>query len=190
MSRLYWVYIGIKKIWHHLPPTANNGHLNHNQPWPTLTEMVPLHPTWGLAPRTIVIARWGKTLRARAYKFLKVEGVYCHQNTLMLRQCIIVGTKERFEGHKPPHSPQNYTRLLRGLSPIHLTRCWGAWGLIWGVRGSFLPASALVVDVGCVCFVVFRSMNHFFPVEPHKLDIAGKLLSQARQFLHCTDAMP
>ena len=33
---------GIQK---RMTPTANNDHLNHNRPWPTLGEMAPLRPT-------------------------------------------------------------------------------------------------------------------------------------------------
>ena len=58
--------------------------------------------------------------------FLKVEGVYGPQNCPMLQQCIIAGTKERFEGYTPPHSPQNYNRLLRGLLPIRTAHPCGA----------------------------------------------------------------
>ncbi len=47
------------------------------------------------------------------------------------------------------NSPKNYIRLLGGLSPIHLT-CWHrAQGLMWGTRGPFPPAVA-VVGYGCV----------------------------------------
>jgi hypothetical protein len=37
--------------------------------------------------------------------FGAVEGVYGPQNTPMLWQCIIAGTKERVEGHTHPQSP-------------------------------------------------------------------------------------
>jgi hypothetical protein len=42
------------------------------------------------------------------------------------------------------NSPKNYIRLLGGLSPIHSMRWRGAQGLIWGTRGPFLPAAAMV----------------------------------------------
>ncbi len=45
--------------------------------------------------------------------------------------------------------PQKYIRLLGGLSPIHLTRRRRAQGLMWGARGPFLPAAAMV-GYGCV----------------------------------------
>ncbi len=46
-------------------------------------------------------------------------------------------------------SPKNYIRSLRGLSPIHSTRWRGAQGLMWGTRGPFPPAAAMV-GYGCV----------------------------------------
>ncbi len=120
--------------------------------------------------------------------------------------------------------PKEYIRKLGGLLPIHLTRWRGAQGLIWGARGPFLPAAAMVVAV--VTPVVFcakatekrnkntkiswwlpkslfltiyvkhivlhislivawpepklwhgRSPNHYGPIDPGILGIAGKLLS-------------
>ncbi len=47
------------------------------------------------------------------------------------------------------NSPKNYIRLLGGLSPIHLTPRHGAQGLMWGARGPFPPAVAMV-GYGCV----------------------------------------
>jgi hypothetical protein len=47
------------------------------------------------------------------------------------------------------NTPQNYTCLLGGLSPIHLTRQRQAQGLMWGARGPFQPAAAMVC-YGCV----------------------------------------
>jgi hypothetical protein len=47
------------------------------------------------------------------------------------------------------NSRKNCIRLLRGLSPIHSTRLRGAQGLMWGTRGPFLPAAAMV-GYGCV----------------------------------------
>ena len=47
------------------------------------------------------------------------------------------------------NSPKKYIRLLGGLSPIHLTRRRGAQGLMWGARGPFPPAAAMV-GYGCV----------------------------------------
>ncbi len=121
-----------------------------------------------------------------------------------------------------PH--KEYIRKLGGLSPIHSTPWRGAQGLMWGARGPFLPAAAMVVAV--VTPVVFcakatenrnkntkiswwlpkslfitiycktycnsyianssvaepklwhgRSPNHYGPMDPGILGIAGKLLS-------------
>jgi hypothetical protein len=79
--------------------------------------------------------------------FGAVEGEHGPQNTPMLWQCIIVGTKESFEGHTHPQPPPKYIRKFGGLSPIHLMHQHGAQGLIWGARGPFLPAVAMVVAV-------------------------------------------
>jgi hypothetical protein len=47
------------------------------------------------------------------------------------------------------NSPKNNICLLGGLSPIHLS-CWrSAQGLMWGIRGPFLPVAAMV-GYGCV----------------------------------------
>jgi hypothetical protein len=47
------------------------------------------------------------------------------------------------------NSPTNYLHLLGGLLTIHLTRWIGVQGLIWGTRGPFPPAAAMVC-FGCV----------------------------------------
>jgi hypothetical protein len=46
------------------------------------------------------------------------------------------------------NNPQNFTRLLGGLSPIHKMRRHGVQGLMWGTGGAFCPAAAMV---GYVC---------------------------------------
>ena len=43
--------------------------------------------------------------------------------------------------------PPKYIRKLGGLLPIHSMRWRGAQGLMWGARGPFLPAAAMVVAV-------------------------------------------
>jgi hypothetical protein len=43
--------------------------------------------------------------------------------------------------------PKKYLRKLGGLSPIHSTHQRGAQGLMWGARGLFPPAAAMVVAV-------------------------------------------
>jgi hypothetical protein len=43
--------------------------------------------------------------------------------------------------------PKKYIRKLGGLSPIHSKHRRGAQGLMWGARGPFLLAVAMVVAV-------------------------------------------
>jgi hypothetical protein len=88
--------------------------------------------------------------------FGAVEGVYGPQNTPMLWQFIIAGTKECFEGRTHPQPPQKYIHKLGRLSSIH-SNCWrGAQGLMLGAWGPFPPAAAMVVAV--VTPVVFCVM--------------------------------
>jgi hypothetical protein len=47
------------------------------------------------------------------------------------------------------NSPKKYLRLIGGLSPIHSMHWCGAQGLMWGARGPFPPAAAMV-GYGCV----------------------------------------
>jgi hypothetical protein len=47
------------------------------------------------------------------------------------------------------NSPKKYIRLLGVLLPIHLTHWRRAQGLMWGARGPFPPAAAMV-GYGCV----------------------------------------
>jgi hypothetical protein len=42
------------------------------------------------------------------------------------------------------NSPKSYIPLLGGLSPIHSTRRRGTKGLMWGARGPFPSAAAMV----------------------------------------------
>jgi hypothetical protein len=43
--------------------------------------------------------------------------------------------------------PKEYIRKLGGLSPIHSMHRGGAQSLVWGTRGPFPPAAAMVVAV-------------------------------------------
>jgi hypothetical protein len=49
----------------------------------------------------------------------------------------------------PLNSPKSYICFLGGLLTIHLTHSIGAQGLMWGIRGPFPPAAAMVC-YGCV----------------------------------------
>jgi hypothetical protein len=79
--------------------------------------------------------------------FGAVEGVYGPQNTPMLWQFIIAGTKECFEGCNTLKPPKKYICKLGGVSSTHLKHQRGAQGLMWGTRGPFLPTAAIVVVV-------------------------------------------
>ncbi len=78
----------------------------------------------------------------------------------MLWQLIIAGTKECFEGHTHPQQPKKLYPLLGGLSAIHLTHQHGAQGLIWGARGPFLPAAAMVLTVVMPVVFVLRLLRN------------------------------
>ncbi len=88
---------------------------------------------------------WAITPRASGYNFWGCWGVHGPQNTPILWQCIIARSALRAINTLNP--PKKYIRKLRGLLPIHLTRRCGAQGLMWGTRGPFLPAAAMVVTV-------------------------------------------
>jgi hypothetical protein len=79
--------------------------------------------------------------------FGAVEGVYGPQNTPLLWQCIIAGTKECFEGHTHPQSsPKKHPQARRVVShPFDALA--QVQGLMWGSRGPFLLAAAMVVAV-------------------------------------------
>jgi hypothetical protein len=65
----------------------------------------------------------------------------------MLRQFIIAGTRSALRSIITLDRPKKYIRKLGGLSPIHLMHQRGAPGLMWGTRGPFLLAAAMVVVV-------------------------------------------
>jgi hypothetical protein len=50
-------------------------------------------------------------------------------------------------GIPPPDPDKKCIRLLGGLSSINSTPRRGTKGLMWGARGPFLPAAAMVVMV-------------------------------------------
>jgi hypothetical protein len=57
------------------------------------------------------------------------------------------------------NNPKKYTCLLEGLSAIHSTHWHGAQGLMWGTRGPFLPAVAIVVAVVLPFVFVLRLLK-------------------------------
>jgi hypothetical protein len=58
------------------------------------------------------------------------------------------------------NNPKNYTCLLEGLSAIHLAHQRGAQGLMWGARGPFPPAAAMVVAVVTPVVFVLRLLKN------------------------------
>ena len=110
------------------------------------------------------------------FKGLRVYGPH---HTPMLRQCIISGTKERFESHTPPQHPQQYIRLLGGLAPINLTRLNEAQCLVWGIRGAFPPLAAMVVKVFCN----LPEHKPLYPVEPRHSGYRQKALVSSKTIL-------
>ena len=112
MSRIYWVYLGMKN----LTSLVNNDHQNNGWPWPTPAEMAPQCPTAGLAPCVVVLSWWAMSLWASRYKCGGLRG-YSPQNTPMLRWCIIAGTKEHIEGKHPLNPPQIISTCLGGCCP-------------------------------------------------------------------------
>jgi hypothetical protein len=74
----------------------------------------------------------------------------------MARKALLCSSNDAFPQHQSVlraiHtllSHKNYIRLLGGLSPIHSMHLCGVQGLMWGTRGAFLPAAAMV-SYGCV----------------------------------------
>ncbi len=85
--------------------------------------------------------------------------IYGPQNTPMLWQYIIAGTKGRFKGHTHPQQSKKLYPLASGLSPIHSTHWRGAQGLMRGARGPFPPAAAMVVAVVMPVVFVLRLLK-------------------------------
>jgi hypothetical protein len=127
---------------------ASNGQHQPSQPYPTIAAAGgngPLAPhTRPFAPRLRV--EWmGNNPPSKRIYFLELLGCAWpskHSDFVAMHHC-----RKRFEDHKHPQSPPKYIRKLGGLSPIHLTHWRGAQGLMWGARGPFLLAAAMVVAV-------------------------------------------
>ncbi len=74
--------------------------------------------------------------------FMDLKALLCSGDDKLLPHRSVLGTINAL------NSPKSYIRLLGGLSPIHSTRQRGAKGLVWGARGPFPPAAAMV-GYGC-----------------------------------------
>ena len=88
----------------------------------------------------------------------------------------------------PFNPPPKLYQFAQGLSPINLARRHEAQCLVWGVRGPFLLATAMVRLSLCVFCSVPGARTTFFQWNHTILGIFGKLLSRARQFLYCAEA--
>ncbi len=97
------------------------------------------HIKWmGNNPPSLRIIFWGG-----------IEDVYGPQSASLFRWWCIPTTLECLRAIHTLNSPKKYIRLLGGLSTVHLTHWIGAQGLMWGTRGPFPPAAAMVC-YGCV----------------------------------------
>ena len=76
-----------------------------------------------------------------------VEGVYGPQTLRCCGDASLPEQRSTLRAINTLNPPKEYIRKLGGLSPIHLTHWRGAQGLMWGARGPFQPAVAMVVAV-------------------------------------------
>jgi hypothetical protein len=88
----------------------------------------------------------------------------------MLWQFIIAGTKEPFEGHTHPQTlpkihPQAWGVVIHPFEAL----AWSARPHMWGARGPFLPAVAMVVAV--VTLFVFCAMATEKAIKSLKLAV-------------------
>ncbi len=88
-------------------------------------------------PAKLPVNRWDTTL-----VFMDLKALLCSGDDESPQHRSVLGTINNL------NSPKSYIRLLGGLSPIHLTCRHGVKGLMWGARGPFPPAAAMV-GYGC-----------------------------------------
>ncbi len=78
----------------------------------------------------------------------------------MLLQLCIATTSECLRAIETLNIPKKYIYLLGGLSSIDMTCQRRAQDLIWGTRGPFLLAAAMVVAVLMPVVFVLRLLNN------------------------------
>jgi hypothetical protein len=83
---------------------ANIDQHNHSRPWLRRQKWPPSAPHEALRSNPMRRMDGQQPPEQDDIIFGAVEGVYGPQNTSMLWQCIIAGTKERLEGHTHPQS--------------------------------------------------------------------------------------
>jgi hypothetical protein len=130
MSRIYGIYVGIKK---NLPwtiftiPTVGWSDVSLQLPSLTNTTIVDHGCRWQIWPPSAPHEAFCSTLTHQMdgrqppehadIIFEAVEGVHGPQNTLMLWQCIIAGTKERFRGVHILNPPKTTSAIWGGCCP-------------------------------------------------------------------------
>jgi hypothetical protein len=75
--------------------------------------------------------------------FMALKVLLCSSDDELPQHCSVL---KAINTH---NNPKKYIRLLGGLSPIHSTCRRRAQGLMWGARGPF-PLAAAMVRYGCV----------------------------------------
>jgi hypothetical protein len=93
--------------------------------------------------------------------FGAVQGVYGPQNTPMLWQCIIVGTKEHFEGHTHPHPPKKLHLLAWGVVTYSFEVSAQSARPHVEPRGLFLQVAATVLAVVTPVVFCYKATETF-----------------------------
>ncbi len=129
--------------------TKHNWHLNHHnhgrrrQKWPPITP----HETLCSAPTLLMDGRQPPKIVDVVFWGLRVctpiKALLFSGNDALPQHCSVLRAMHTL------NSLKNYIRMLGGLSPIHLTHQSKAKGLMWGTRGPYLLAAAMV-SYGCV----------------------------------------
>ncbi len=101
----------------------------------------------GNVPMLLMDGRWPPKIVDVV--FWGVEGVYAPQSTPLFQQWCIATTLQCFEGHAHPQQPQKLYPHAWGVVAHLLDHRSGAKGLMWGTRGPYSPAAAMV-SYGCV----------------------------------------
>ncbi len=109
--------------------------------------------------------------------WMALKGLLCSNNDALPQHWCVLRAIHTL------NSPKNYICLLEGLSSIHSTHQCEEQGLMWGTRGAYLLAAAMV-GYGCVgqcwpleanvrssycrnCKIVYRSILFLFLCRSH-----------------------
>ena len=146
--------LSLRRNKYNLTSPASNGQQQPSQPQPTMADTgrnekwhpsAP-HKALRLAPSSLLDGGQPPE-QADSIIFWGVAGVYGPQNTTMLWQCSLPEQRSSLRDIYPltPPPPQ-YICLLGGLLPMNPTR-GQAQCLLWGIKGPFPMATAMVVIV-------------------------------------------